>query len=65
MSRKMARILGGGVMALMLTVTPALSFAQDKVEAPKVTPKSVDLKLAMRNLWGDHIFWSSGSETWL
>jgi hypothetical protein len=53
----MARILGGGVMALMLTVTPALSFAQDKVEAPKVTPKRVDLKLAMRNLWGDHIFW--------
>ena len=57
MSRKMARILGGGVMALMLTVTPALSFAQDKVETPKATPKRVDLKLAMRNLWGDHIFW--------
>ncbi len=57
MSTKIARILAGSVMALVLAITPGLSLAQAKAEAPGVTRKTVELHLALRNLWGDHIFW--------
>ncbi len=56
MMTRMARLLVVAWAAVALA-TPGLSFAQAKEEAAKVTPKTIDLRLAMRNLWGDHIFW--------
>ncbi len=46
------------LLAIMLLV-PGYSFAKAKkpAAAPKVSAKAVDLRLALRDLWTDHIFW--------
>lgn len=41
----------------LILMTPNLSLAQSKEGAIKLEQKSVDLRLALRDLWGDHIFW--------
>ncbi len=51
-----SKLLAAVCAALVLTA-PGFSLAQNKEETAKMTPKSVELKLALRNLWGDHIFW--------
>ena len=46
----------GAFVGVMLMV-PSLAMAQGKGEAVRLTPKSAELRLALRDLWGDHIFW--------
>lgn len=47
-----ALVLGA---ALVVIVPPA--FAKGKTGVPKLTPKTVELKVDMRGLWAGHIFW--------
>lgn len=56
MMTRIGKLLAMSFVAWLLTV-PSASFAQSQEVRVRATPKSVDLKLAMRNLWGDHIFW--------
>ena len=41
--------------ALLVIVSPA--FAKGKTGGPKLTQKTVELKVNMRDLWAGHIFW--------
>ena len=45
------------ILALLVLFSSSYSFAQAKKEAAKFTPKTVDLRLALRDLWVGHIFW--------
>jgi hypothetical protein len=46
------------VVALAITLLiPSYSFAKDKKKGPKLSAQSVELRLALRDLWVDHIFW--------
>lgn len=56
MGTKIYKIMTLGFVAAML-LAPSISFAQGKEEAVRLTPKAVELRLALRSLWGDHIFW--------
>ncbi len=52
--------LMGLLIAVSMILAGSYSFAQAKesqVVAFKWTPKATELRLAMRNLWEDHIFW--------
>ncbi len=43
--------------AVTLLAVPYSSFAKGKEAAVKLTPKTAELKLALRDLWVGHIFW--------
>jgi hypothetical protein len=42
-------------LALLVVAPPV--FAKGKTGGPKLTPKTVELKMDMRGLWAGHIFW--------
>ncbi len=50
------KIIALGFAALML-LAPSFSFAQQSAGAVKLTPKTVELRLTLRDLWQNHIFW--------
>ncbi len=56
MNPKMLKTIGFAFAALML-LTPGFSYAHGKETAAKLTPKAVELRLVLRNLWQGHIFW--------
>ncbi len=57
MDMRTVKMAGMAFAALML-LGPGPVFAQAKAgTAGKLTPKAVELRLALRSLWGDHIFW--------
>jgi hypothetical protein len=56
MKKNTFRVLGL-VLAVLVLFVSSHSLAQAKKEAVKFTPKTVDLRLALRDLWGGHIFW--------
>ncbi len=56
MNARVSKIMSLAIVAIML-LAPSISLAQGKGEGAKLTPKAVDLRLALRSLWGDHIFW--------
>ncbi len=54
MNARIYKIMTSVFVAVMLAA-PSISLAQGKGEGVKLTPKAVELKLALRSLWGDHI----------
>ncbi len=48
--------LATAILALTLVVPP-LALAQTSGSSTALTAKAVDLRLALRSLWADHIFW--------
>ncbi len=45
------------ILGIFILMTAASSIAKEKRPALRLTPKSVELKLALRDLWIGHIFW--------
>lgn len=45
------------VLAAMLLVTASPSLAKEKMKVMKETPKAVEMREALRDLWQGHIFW--------
>lgn len=56
MNTRIFKIMSLAFVAVML-LAPSISLAKGKEGGMRLTPKSVELKLALRSLWGDHIFW--------
>ncbi len=56
MMTRIGKLLTVSIVAWLLTI-PFPAFAQSQEGAVKVTPKTADLHMALRSLWGDHIFW--------
>lgn len=52
----MKNVIGSVLVLLMLSV-PFVTFAQGSSGAVSMTSKPVELRLALRGLWEEHIFW--------
>ena len=57
MQKKIFTTMAVGLAAMILLTVPSFSFAKGNEGAGPLTPKSVELKLALRDLWVGHIFW--------
>jgi gas vesicle protein len=56
MNMRTFKIVGLTSVLLML-LAPSFSFAKAKEGTVQLTPKAVELRLALRDLWQGHIFW--------
>jgi hypothetical protein len=45
------------VLSALMLLAPSYSFAKGKKAGKKFSPKTCELKLALRDLWTGHIFW--------
>ncbi len=55
--RRSAKNVIGSVLVLLMLLVPFSAFAQGSSGVVPLNSKTVDLRLALRSLWEEHIFW--------